>query len=404
MKTSIKKTFLIINVLVVMLLAGCIERENQFDRRPSDANKTQLYVYNFDGGYGNEWLKKARTRFEEEYKDYVFEEGKRGVQVHISPQKTSGINLKDTIASSKEEIFFLEYVYYDDYINSNLMLDIADIIDVKLPNEEESIKDKLAEQQYKYLNRDGKIYAIPHYAGYDGIVYNHDFFAENNLFFKENWTDVNNPFTSDVNQRTAGPDGVKGTADDGLPTTYEEFFVLCDYIVDKIPGATPLLWNGIAFKYYLTNVMISLFADNEGSEELEKLYALDGLFNTIVEQIDGNNITLKEPFEIIAEENGNEAYGQVGKYYATQFLEKIIRNRSWYDLTTVFSNSYTHLEAQKDFLYTIEYGGLTDYAMLIEGCWWESEADTTITNMVQTYGSSASKYQRDFRWMPLPRL
>ena len=48
-----------------------------------DYSRTQLYVSNFNGGYGDEWLYKLKTRFEEFYKETIFEEGKKGVQVLI---------------------------------------------------------------------------------------------------------------------------------------------------------------------------------------------------------------------------------------------------------------------------------------------------------------------------------
>lgn len=38
-----------------------------------DTARTQLYVSNFNGGYGDEWLKTLKTRFEEFYKDTEFE-------------------------------------------------------------------------------------------------------------------------------------------------------------------------------------------------------------------------------------------------------------------------------------------------------------------------------------------
>ena len=42
-----------------------------------DTARTQLYVSNFNGGYGDEWLKTLKTRFEEFYKDTELEPAKR---------------------------------------------------------------------------------------------------------------------------------------------------------------------------------------------------------------------------------------------------------------------------------------------------------------------------------------
>ena len=50
-------------------------------------NQTQLFVTAFEGGYGVDWLKAIKTRFEAQYANVSFEEGKTGVQVIIKPER-----------------------------------------------------------------------------------------------------------------------------------------------------------------------------------------------------------------------------------------------------------------------------------------------------------------------------
>ena len=52
-----------------------------------DAKKTQLYVRNYQGGFGNKWLYNGKAKLEEKYKDVSLEDGKQGVQVLITDVK-----------------------------------------------------------------------------------------------------------------------------------------------------------------------------------------------------------------------------------------------------------------------------------------------------------------------------
>src|SRR5690606_16960632 len=84
-------------------------------------------------GYGEEWLYKAKTRFEEKYKDHSFEEGKKGVQVIIrSSRNYVGQDLKENIQNLVQDVFFTEAVYYYDFVQSNLLLDISDLVNTPI--------------------------------------------------------------------------------------------------------------------------------------------------------------------------------------------------------------------------------------------------------------------------------
>lgn len=44
-----------------------------------DDTKTQLYIANYDGGVGTDWLNEAAERFSSAYESESFESGKTGV-------------------------------------------------------------------------------------------------------------------------------------------------------------------------------------------------------------------------------------------------------------------------------------------------------------------------------------
>lgn len=71
-----------------------------------DTERTQLYVYNFYGGYGSDWLASLKERFEEEHKDDVWEEGKKGVQIYINNNKSQIMSFYSQIPDNRDEIFY----------------------------------------------------------------------------------------------------------------------------------------------------------------------------------------------------------------------------------------------------------------------------------------------------------
>ena len=52
-----------------------------------DKNRTQLYVYNCNSGFGTEWIAGVKARYEELHKNDVYEEGKKGIQIIINNEK-----------------------------------------------------------------------------------------------------------------------------------------------------------------------------------------------------------------------------------------------------------------------------------------------------------------------------
>ena len=76
----------------------------------TDATRTQLYVFNFDGGYGSEWLAKAKARYEALHAEDVYEEGKKGVQIIVTNTKTGREGA--AIRHNTEEIYFTEAIQY----------------------------------------------------------------------------------------------------------------------------------------------------------------------------------------------------------------------------------------------------------------------------------------------------
>lgn len=375
------------------------------------ADKTNIYVANFDGGYGNEWLKKAIERFENENKEKVYEERKKGVHVIIDDsldkEQVKGVNLIDIIADNRADVFFTEKVYYHEFVKQGLIADITDVVQ-STNTDGKTIENKLTEVQKEYYNYQGKYYVLPHYAAFSGIMYDVDLFEENKLYFGAD-KDSCDEQGFIVNMRATkanGPDGVSGTADDGLPATYSDFFKLCMRMIDK--GITPIIWNGEYKDSYTQELIAALQVDYEGLEQSMLNYTYSGTATNIVDSIDGEGIdaTIQTKNVEITADNAYELMQQAGKYYSLSFFEKVMTTT--YVGKKLYSNkslntSYSHTDAQDEFLLSRPEGN--PIGMIFEGIWWENEAanSNTFEDCAGQFGGQYARNSRKLAVMPYPK-
>lgn len=389
-----KITAFILVAAMLMTMAGCGAKVTE----EVDDSKTTLYVGNFAGGVGDEWLKKAIEKFEEKYADTSFEDGKKGVQLIIGENnKTTmhGTELEDLISASKTEIFFTQGVFYHDWVNRGLLYDITDIAEEPLKEygEDRSILDKMNEDYANSLVVDGKLYALPFWEGIYGFVYNATLFDENEWYFA-----ADGSFTNANGDLGAGPDGKLGTYDDGMPATYDDFFALCDQIVED--NVIPVQWG---FSDYFTWLIAALLADYEGYDDMMRNFTFEGETDLVkLDTVNKENLTYETEKVSITAENGYELARQEGYLYALDFAERLLQNTSYYDANVSLSTAYKPSDTQLAFVRNAYEQNAKPIAMIIEGSWWENEA---ITAFQETYGTNAAKYdnEMEMKWMPLPK-
>ncbi|MDR0856284.1 MAG: hypothetical protein LBM78_02615 [Clostridiales bacterium] len=382
--------------------AACRRDPNGPGDEPVDLTKTQLYVSNFNGGYGDEWLRKAKKRFEAFYAETAFEEGKQGVQIQIENAKTAGSGIAAAIKNDRNQVFFTEQVYYNDFVSTNLLADITDIVtsDLSEYGEAATIASKFYPEQEAFYKTDaGRYYAIPHYAGFTGIIYDVDLFDKEDLYLSANPNNGNGGFIKSKDEpRAAGPDGVAGSADDGLPATYADFFKLFDYIVDG--AMTPYVWmgKGTGYRDWLLQ---ALATDYEGLEQMMLSFTFDGNATNLVQSVGAGGSVTKKPSTAITNANGYELFTSAGRYYALKFLESMVSSTQYFHSRS-FGGAHTHTAAQLDFL-SSRPATDKDVAMLVDGIWWENEANDAFTEIVQKYGAQYSKANRKLGFLPLPK-
>lgn len=363
-------------------------------------NPYKMKMFSFTGGYGEEWLNALTTRYKKARAGKKFTVDGReydGVDFEITKEKT--IMTQMMTSGVQYDVWFQEQVYYNQILeNGNIFKDMTDVLTSENPYDGgKTIESKMSDYQKEYYERDGKYYGIPHYAGYVGIAYNKALFEKFNWYFKDGYTAEEFAnlvcfVESSTQTKTKGPDGMANTEDDGLPTTYDEFFALCELISGK---CKPITWSGKYRQEYINWFMTALTANYEGLDQMSLNYSFDGTAKNLISVDKDGNVTELDDIKI-TKDNGYDLAKQAGKYYALKFLSTIIEND--YQTEGATDTVYEQTTAQEDFVLS-DGTQTTDSAMLVEGCWWEMEAASTFNKLQQQTGKN---YKDNFAWMPLP--
>lgn len=383
-------------LISVLSLAGCGKRPAK-DGEEEDSSKAQLTISTFEGGVGDKWLKNAAKEFEEKNKDRTdFEEGKVGVQIHVTSDRNgSGKTLE--YAELNKDIYFTENVDYYGLTNKNKLADITDILTT--PNAEDDNKkivDKIDENLLDYLNRNDKYYAVPFYDCFYGLVYDKDLFEQKSFYMKDDGT-----FTNQRSQFGTGPNGVAGDWDDGLPKTYEQFASMMNRM--RTMKVTPFTYSNSIATWYTTRALCSWWSDDEGYDEANLCYNFNGTAHHIVDSVDAEgNITYMD-------DDGNPSNGysveinhdkgyllkrQAGVYNALHFARDILC-----DNTDNYRSYASNYDVQSAFVVNKYMGGSNKpIAMMFEGTWWENEAAGAIEE-AESYGAESFNYGL----MPIPK-
>ncbi len=386
---------------------GSTQVQGNKNPRPDHSNYTTIQVDCYLGGVGVQWLYDAATRFQEAYADYEFEPGKKGIYVDIYTAEPQS----EMLDSVNYNIIFDER-HSDVYqlAANNKILDITDVLTSTALGE--SIESRIDAATLEGLKGpDGKYYALPNYEIYPGLTYDRDAFREKNWYIAK---DAENGVAckstrfgtlyfvkNDSSVKSAGPDCVYGTDDDGLPASVEELIILCDNISrDGIPFTLSGQWTQYA-NYLVQGIWTSL----AGYDEIQALYNYDGTHKVeVVTGISNDNLFtgidyVKKPITetvTITEDNGYLAYSSAARYYAAAFV-KIAQQEGWFSSESTDSTS--HLEAMGEFIMSSVDG--TRRAFLIEGSYWYNESSEE-SDELEMYTKLTDNEYIDLAWMSLP--
>ncbi len=396
-------------VLSVGVAAGC---GNGNIGKDEDTSKITQISFRQWGGTASstDWLQQAADRFAAEKANEPYESGKKGVKVEISTNKdsdyTSSIPDYDILMDENSANIY-------DMQTRGYLADIDDLV--------KGLQSKIEPQLLpKLKGADGKYYGLPHYSYDVSISYNVDLFKSENLYIaapgEENVVNykssllpgssagVNFVFNENT-KKSCGPNGIPNDYDDGLPSSLEEFIVLCDYIKNKKqinPFAISDITGGANYAFMLieslwagmvgTDAMKATtcnFTDAEVEVVKEGALSYDGtLLNTGIKMPQTETV-------VLSDDNGYRMYDMSARYYALSFLE-LAKNKGWFK-----NQQMTNTKAQEFFVLGNYNANDNDRcAMLVDSTFWygESVSGGTLTK----YKSLSGGKEANVSMMPMP--
>lgn len=396
-------------VLSVGVAAGC---GNGNIGKDEDTSKITQISFRQWGGTASstDWLQQAADRFAAEKANEPYESGKKGVKVEISTNKdsdyTSSIPDYDILMDENSANIY-------DMQTRGYLADIDDLV--------KGLQSKIEPQLLpKLKGADGKYYGLPHYSYDVSISYNVDLFKAENLYIAapgeesvvnykssllpDSSAGVNFVFNENT-KKSCGPNGIPNDYDDGLPSSLEEFIVLCDYIKNKKqinPFAICDITGGANYAFMLieslwagmvgTDAMRATtcnFTDAEVEVVKEGALSYDGtLLNTGIKMPQTETVVLSDG-------NGYRMYDMSARYYALSFLE-LAKNKGWFK-----NQQMTNTKAQEFFVLGNYNANDNDRcAMLVDSTFWygESVSGGTLTK----YKSLSGGKEANVSMMPMP--
>ncbi len=353
------------------------------DKRPS------IYVSVFNGGYGREWLDTIVKDYNESHPNNAYK-----IAVRSSKDEFNTVLNNLQAGTAVYDMFYTNsYVYK--MINANLLEDITDVWDSKPDGSNKTIREMMiGSENYEkaYSDKNGKLYAVPLNESLRGFVYDHEMFLKYGLLFNEDGGFI----TSPTDTLSKGKDGIAGTYDDGHPVTEAQWLAM----VNKATAAFGYAFNYTGkFANYLNDIYECISAQYDGVDK----YMLNWTFDGTYDFKDGKGettISLENGYEV-ARMNGNiKALEFMDTYLACKDTKLNITNP--YTNPSASTNSYSHTDAQNDFISFTAQNKKTKIAMLIEGDWWENESKTMFDALEAEKYSDWKFRTRDYRFMTLP--
>ena len=432
MKNLSRKVFVAALSITALLTAAC----HRGGSNNEDPNKTNISIYSFNGGVGNDWLTKAIADFTALKADHSYESGKTGVKITWYGNTDSN-GAVGNMKTSGDAIYFTEKgpTPYD-LSNLGVAYDLTEIVQSKASEDEERTIEAKIDEGYRSAlqGQDGHYYALPHYEWYPGLTYDVAAFDANGLYFaapvdgievteddvihfdaeirvgskRYNFGSAN--FVGDPDcKKSCGNDGIYGTEDDGLPSSVQEFLILCTY--SKVNyGLTPLAVAGNHRDYsaYLLQGFLTSLLGNEG---IQRFYDFDGQINVIDQDSNGRFITNDEDPELFCSGSGimNPSYTATTvtertgyltrqtyeRYYLASLMKMMLQCNFFTDKSV--NSGATNLQTQKGFIFeTDKYRS----AMLIEGNYWYNEAEKE--GYFEKWSKENHGEERNVGWMSLP--
>ena len=294
----------------------------------------------------------------------------------------TGNTLLNDLKGSPYDMFLTSGVTPGDMQSHANIMDITSIMKASSTDEnnpytfaeETSIYDRMyPDKKDYYLGTDNKIYGAPVFMNTSHLYYNSDLVANRGLYIKAGSTDTALQYTKVLAQAQLGVDGVKGTADDGLPETWAQLKLWLEKI--ESVNIVPIHYSGL-YQQHMDWALGQFWADFEGATNVKACYTFDGTVMTdLIDTIDDEGNITYYPETAITPQNGYKVQRQEGRYRVMQLAKYLADSMSTQDKlihNNAFAKGETHTTAQGTYL-TSRYGK-NPIMLFAESSYWETEA------------------------------
>ncbi len=348
-----------------------------------------IYVSVYNGGYGRAWLDTIVEDYNKAHPDNKYK-----ISVRSSKDEFNTILSNLQAGTAVYDMFYMNNQVYK-MINANLLEDISDVWDSKPEGSDKTIRQMMiGRENYEkaYADASGKLYAVPLQESLRGFVYDHEAFLKYGLLYNE----AGGFITSPTETLSKGKDGVAGTYDDGHPITEAQWEAMANKAASAFGYA--FTYTG-KFAIYLNDVFEMISAQYDGVDK----YMMNWTFNGTYDFGDGNGetpISIEEGYKLTQMEGNIKALEFMDKYLACKDTKLNIINK--YTYPSAGTNSYSHTDAQNDYISFTAQNKKTKMAMLIEGDWWENESKTMFDALEEAEHDDYKFRTHDYRFMTLP--
>ncbi len=420
-------------ILIIMLITlsifgtGCLLVDGE--KEPININ----LVINADS-YENAYFRSAVSRFEEDFIEKEYGEIYKGVRASVMLCEERDYSLKNQ-SFSPYDIYVTDERFGSNvrgWASEGNILPIEEVFKTKfdlVDGVKYGLDDKLSSSSLPALMSDYQEYfAVPNASEIVGLTYDVNSFDKNGYYFAN---DKSNSveFYSDITARnyyfvkptydenvvadnkSLGMDGIIGTADDGLPTTINEFVALCELI--KSQDKYPFVASGKDV-YKCDYLVQALTYALMGEEEASACMNLEGEVEVVVgytdqplfegfDEVYGQIYKPKTEKVTLSENCGYYASWSVAKYYAEAFMELSVKMDWWADAS--FNSNVINDKLYFDFVLSGYDSGRQEALMLCDSSTWYKEMESLghlkYFNDVYNYNNNS---ERRLQWMPIPTL
>lgn len=332
-------------------------------------DKQEIRATVYWGEFGYQWLKDLANEWNEKTDSnyYIKVTGDSYLATQIISHVKSG---------STYDLYVCSDSGFQTIFNSGLLEDLSDLLPQSPDGNGVTVADMIPSYDtWRGLaGGEEKMYLLPYAISPTGLIFDYQKFYDNGWLMTDSDGSV-----------SAGKDGIKGTYDDGQPTTWAEF----DSLLRKINMTTNevFCYMGATNPEYINNVAYAYLAQYLGEENYKAFLSHD-TNGKEVKMTDGS----MRAFDIT---EGYLTTEMDGMKQMLSFVKNYFLNTSYVANKALTDTSYAVDASHMSFL-------SGDAAYIVEGNWWENGS----RNLIESYKALGGyDYgEGDYRYLLLPAI